>query len=433
MEQYKPSEPRAGIINSWLSRPVLGRVERLIVQSDTPLINGWVASLCSPMPSLHVVIMKNRDPVNVVMLPEQILAGEHPPALRRLRLHGCLPPWSSPIFSSLLTHLELSLPRMLAQDTGYLPDRVTFRNIISSMAALEYLKLQDVYFATSGSSDGVLPYTFPPEFRELDIRVHGSSPDIFLDRYGMIWDTFHVPPTSKVTTEINFHNVALNLGPATIHDPNGDLILRPFRELDAQSHPALGLKILDKTRLALYYAVGNPQSLEQPLKLAENDLGDWAFEHKGRRRVRASGNLASYIRLLPLNRVQAISLSPDAVEFFDTWKYWQDYFPQLEDVRRISIPYLSGLELFYALARIHATNGSFPLFPRLEHIVLHTGGTPPKTMGDYHAALDMALLEFLDLRRDRGSPLAGLFVDRALADLDVWDDVRGETNVTFIN
>ncbi|VDB83225.1 unnamed protein product [Peniophora sp. CBMAI 1063] len=433
VEQYKPSEARAFIINSWLSRPVLNRVERLIVQSDTPLMSGWIASLYAPMPSLRIMIMKNKDPRGVVMLPQQTLAGEHPPALRRLRLHGCLPTWSSPLFSKDLTHLELTLPRMLEEDSIRLPDLATFRGLISAMTSLEFLKLQDIFPRGNNGTSRVPPYTFPPSFNEFEMRLQCSSPGFFLTLYGTIWDTFRVPPTAKATTEIGFRHLNSSLASATHHDPSGDLILRPLRELDSVAYPALGLKILNKTRLALYYAVGEPRSLDSPLNLAENDLGDWDFETKGRRRISAWGNLAPFVRHLPLSRIQAMSLSPDAVEYYDTSGYWQNYFPQLQDVQRISIPYLSGLQLFYALAHIEAADGTFPLFPRLQHVVLHKGGTPPKTMGDYHAALDMAFLEFLDVRRERGSPLVGLFVDRALADLDVWGDVRGETTVSFIN
>ncbi|KZV63407.1 hypothetical protein PENSPDRAFT_691685 [Peniophora sp. CONT] len=433
VEPYKLNEARSFIINSWLSRPVLSRVERLIVQSDTALINGWITSLCSPMPLLHIMIMKNRDSTGPVILPEQILAGEHPPALRRLRLNGCLPTWNSPLFSKDLTHLELALPRMVTGDTVLLPELPTFRNIVASMTALQTLKLQDIYLRTPENQTGALPYTFPPGFKEFEMHVHNSAPSIFLSLYGKIWDTFHFPATSKIATEINFHRVSAALGPVTELDPNGDLILRPLRELDAHSYPVQGLKITSKTRLALYYAVGSPQTLASPLNLSENDLGDWAFESKGRRRVYASGDLASFVRFLSLDHLRAISLSSDAMALYDTSNFWRDYFPQLQDVRRISIPYLSGLQLFYALAHVQSTDDTFPLFPRLQRIVLHTGGTPPKTMGDYHAALDMALLEFLDVRRDKDLPLEGVFVDRALEDLDVWGDVRCGTPVTFVN
>lgn len=308
MEQYKANEARAFIINSWLSRPVLNRVERLIVQSDTSLISGWIASLCSPMPLLHVMIMKNKDPRGVLMLPAQILAGEHPASLRRLRLNGCLPTWTSPLFSKNLTHLELSLPRMLEADIIRLPELATFRNIVSSMTSLEYLKLQDVYLRTSNGLNGVSPYTFPSRFKEFEMRVHNSSSEMFLNLYGAIWDTFRVPPTGKITTEVTFHHLAPVVVPATLIDPHGDLILRPLRELDSASHPAVGLKIVNKTRMALYYAVGSPSSLDMPLNPAENDLGDWAFEATGRRRVCASGSLSSFVRLLPLSRVRASTL-----------------------------------------------------------------------------------------------------------------------------
>ena len=99
-------------------------------------------------------------------------------------------------------------------------------------------------------------------------------------------------------------------------------------------------------------------------------------------------------------------------------------------VKRLSVPYLRCDKLFNALAERDTETGAFRLFPRLEVIVFFAGSKPGSFL---HMALDMALLNVLELRRELGTPVRELIVAREMECWSVWADVGEGVSVVFFD
>ena len=115
-------------------------------------------------------------------------------------------------------------------------------------------------------------------------------------------------------------------------------------------------------------------------------------------------------------------------------RLWITTFSTAEDVENISIKYDGALHLFEALVQTD-TDGSFALFPALEILSLHFNAsvkpTPEseKKTAELRLALDVALMELIQLRKQKGVPVK-IMHDLDAGSAGLWENLSEFTDVT---
>lgn len=83
-----------------------------------------------------------------------------------------------------------------------------------------------------------------------------------------------------------------------------------------------------------------------------------------------------------------------------------------------------------------ADGGPFSLFPSLSTLALHISDWEAENLTnelvvEQRCVMEVALLESLYTRQEKGAPLKEVLVARAMAEWDVWDRVKELVHVEF--
>ncbi|KZV67964.1 hypothetical protein PENSPDRAFT_736203 [Peniophora sp. CONT] len=398
---------------SWLSQPVCLRVRHLYLDVyDQEVMERLLPQISKYLRNIRSLNLDLVEYETLVELPLQICAMSD---ITDLGLQGFRFPWDAAMFSSSLTRLVLQL---CEGDQSMQPSYAQFRGLCANMHSLRELSLHEITPHNPSNELIHMPRTLqefnysandgPSAFAALQLLAHIRFPDTCT----RIASVYHNQDDNLAEGLIGSCNNVCSLsegneesGPLEMLYTYGSLLtLRaelPFRSMytDVYSlHPS-----------RLY-----PQQW--------NSFGPFAYLDV------THLNFDEHITSMRLTDLRAITFFPDNRRI--------NLMPILERlvlcaprVHRVEVWFARCLPLLYALA-IHI-DGSFPLFPALDTLVLHGANAGYINEPNLCAELT-ALTACIGVRKSEGAPLREIVVAKCTNSWGVWDALKGDIAVTFL-
>ncbi|KZV67366.1 hypothetical protein PENSPDRAFT_754957 [Peniophora sp. CONT] len=411
------------VVQDWLCASILPRIERLSIEAYTFEFEKWRSALNHPLPALRELVMDLSRSEDTAILEDDLLGGQCPQLLSRLSLKNFIFFEGSKLFSPALTFLSIAMSETAEYDLAALTTW-GLRFQLASMPNLEELHLSNIlpYHRESDAPQPV--FRFLPTFKKL--RVYCANSTVLSSCYKNFWDHFRFPNTAVIVSALQIYEPSFDeehaFGSITQIDPSGI----PPKELWI-SQTTIKICFVERPREKWTRCWTATPTAGQISDRAKNAT-EGRYVYTNRRLVTA------YASHRILDSLRVINFSPTALEAFntsdDTGVVWLSKFSTNRLVRRISAHYLACDKLFDALIQRDADTGTFHLFPVLEVVVLFAN---LNSGGRLHTALDMALLDMLELRRELGAPVKELLVAREMASWSVWDNVCEGTAITFFD
>ncbi|VDB87061.1 unnamed protein product [Peniophora sp. CBMAI 1063] len=388
------------------------------------IFESWVPILTRHIPSLRELDIDLSRTQDVMLMESHLFGGQPLRQLARLSLKNCIVPPKSNLLSTSLTHLSLAMGDYADYEPEWM-STAKFRSHLKSVPNLEELRLSDVL--PYHDRETVEPtFSFPPTFKKL--HVHCSNELVSERCYSQFWTHFRIPNTAVVVSLVYDHSSGFRASQA----------LKPLVELDPLDPPPMEMWI-SQTSMRICFGERPRDEWTRCLVIpspADMRASDTWEGTGGSRALYTDGLTATdYVSHKAFDVVRAINFSLDAAEAYDTPTepagLWISKFDTNALVKRISAPYTACGKLFNALAQRDTITGALRLFPQLEVIVFSDQTTV--SGATLHTALDMALLDMLEVRREVGKAIRELLVARKMADWSVWENVGEGTYVTFFD
>ncbi|VDB83214.1 unnamed protein product [Peniophora sp. CBMAI 1063] len=404
----------------WLSRSVSSRVRSLTIEEMATSrwhSRQWSSLIGNPMPALEElrIHISLRESDEASVLPDTIFTSTSPLGLRSISLFNCFLPWSSPLFTSNITHLDLgeqeSTPTLL-------PSPALFHQVLSRLQRLESLSLMNIFplpdpndLFTTELSDTLKDVTMSAtviSMIEPCLKAFLSITTTRPARYSI--DIF-------TATEHALMSEAL----AHLFQPAPD----PYKELCIASNAFSTLSPPEWT-------AGDPETgLEW--------LGGGAYTFELERRFTLSDVENStlsifyypYLSFVRMDRIERLSIASGAVCAFRDDDAWKTTFRRATQISSLALPYAPALcHLFGALEETAAPSPGateakeMTLFPALKVVALYLyedANADAIDIDDIASAqLRIELLNLMHVRKDAGCPIEQLRVAKGvLGDADI--------------
>lgn len=447
-------------LSTWLSSPLLRRAKVLDLSTYSgKRLDEWAAYLIHPLRDLQELSISTLHDDTLASIPESIFASQCPPALRSLSLCDCSPDWESPLFSANLTILTLKASYITFESDFevFFPTALDFRNMLSVMSALESLTLDEFLpVKDPGNAPPQEPYHFPPNFRNL--RVRCESLLLFTEgHYAHFFACCDLPSTVVLIVDASIPDDTMEEDEDQVS--LGHYLAPVTHTYTSETQSSIELMLSYETVALRFDAVdeSSPWTLcgllsQRPSKASWNrgsesypaDVLDeyWDFNpdqwasgcaHGGRLWRCNWVDISKYVNLLPLPSIDTLTLVPNAMSRFATAETWLKSFDTARLVERISASYLRCVHLFSALSRLRDDTGEPFLFPRLSTIVFMAEEHPLKEHQALRTALDIYLKDVLVIRKEAGTPIRHIYVDKSLVSWCVWAEVDDGTVVSFFD
>ncbi|KZV63394.1 hypothetical protein PENSPDRAFT_657330 [Peniophora sp. CONT] len=415
---------------SWLCKSVLRRTEVLTFE-DVHDIQLWqyLSKLCYPMPLLHTFEVDNSNhegPRLLSFLPKDVFARSAPNLLE-VSITNSGFAWDSALLSANIVNLSLTIDNTEIDEAyimACLPSSEQFYATLSTMKSLERLTLNNVLPRSADVMPIEYTLSLPDSLTWLNVNA-GIDP---LVNSGIAFFTdVHFPAHTRahLYIEVGESVDVDNRLPALVSTIFGGTESTPF-ELNL-SRLAICMMYTPRP-LETILKSSIPESFDsfQGARLTTGSRGLWTRFHG-----HDSASILAHIPLLRLTTLQVLTITPDALEFFSrTPDAWITAFSVAKDVHSIVIPYSDALSLLDALCEVHGASEdatSFTLFPRLTRMALHKDPADKHRekqdsaeFADKRTTLGVSLVEFLQLRRDKGAAVQSIYVAEGLSGLDVW-------------
>ncbi|VDC04324.1 unnamed protein product [Peniophora sp. CBMAI 1063] len=432
----------------WLSLSVFRRIASLTITSVPNFrLLEWLKMLSSPIPLLDSLDICGRPPQSQAVIGTTHYARASlphdidTPKLRRLKLVDVGFPWTPALFRSTIASLTLRFDTSERRDqaiTKSTPTAEQFCQIISSLTSLEDLELHSVFPAIPPEGAQAYTITFPSCFTRLTLRSENESLDACIDL--MKHMTF--PTRAEVVIKL----CALPDG-ANLQDETLALIPRLFGSVDEAcptelwlSKHAICLQYVDRPQQGVLTGSRPGSNMEwSGFKMAAGGRG--LYSEQGHENIEDLPPIISYTPFLPLRTLQTVICTPGAASFVaDPTSTWISWFESAKNVENLAIYRERALHMLEALGHRNG-DGQFLLFPSLCTLTLHSLSPPPETTcwGDseeeeLRVAVEVALLEMLQVRWENGSPVKKLSCKAHMeisVGEEVWNRLRALTDVEF--
>ncbi|KZV66039.1 hypothetical protein PENSPDRAFT_755982 [Peniophora sp. CONT] len=419
------------VAHGWLCAPVIRRAEKLVIAMKEGAFDSWIRALHTPAPALKELEVEvfgwNPAPWR---LEDTIFGGEGLPMLTMLSLTGCILVWDSPLLSSNLTKLRLSLHHVRLDEVDVeLPTMSQFKRMLSPMTSLTELYLHNFFPTDDNQAE-------PPLALPVTLKTFECTSDdwtAFNEYHHNLWSCVKVPHGATVIFE-----VLIDEFEELLDGIAGDLFM-PLLDVDNTAHPVREL-CLSTSTVSLYYSIQArsgwtwrwPDEPRRPGARSVDRANLLYAREVGSRHVIAWTPMPDILDQLPLETLQAVHFSSDVMHHYDTPAKWLDTFTRACYMERIAIPYLNSLDLLSALA-LQADGDQFSLFPRLQVVVIHPGSQYAENSSAYHAAIDLSLAQLIEARQTGGALIRELLVDGAMASWDIWARIRESAPVHFFD
>ncbi|KZV67367.1 hypothetical protein PENSPDRAFT_754958 [Peniophora sp. CONT] len=417
------------VVERWLSAPVLHRTQKLSIKANIDAVESWVTELQHPAPALYQlgIALAGGAYDDYFMLPPSLFAGHFAPSLKNLILLNCFPTWHEPFLSTNLTQLRLGSNDFEdSEDMSYLPTISQLRSLLSSLVQLQELTFLNV--TPIDDPEPVQPWTFPSCLKELEFIC--SSVDI-LDIYGGFWRHFKTSSRTIVTFDILLgesdelleDGVVNGLQSVWDHEP-----AHPFRELHLSSHTISLRHSVSASRADWTRRWPSQEPDPHSYGVITEAVESTCDRVYGSRHIQIWQQFPNIFGLLPLDTLHALSFHSDMMRAFDA-SDWLEHFSSSTDVERLVIPYLDSDELLVAMNNLRDSDGQLALFPRLQTVVVHRG----EVEDSHNVTLNGVMINFIDMRREKGAPIHELLVSREMMGWDVWSRAGEGTNLMFFD
>ncbi|VDC03730.1 unnamed protein product [Peniophora sp. CBMAI 1063] len=383
--------------------------------------------------------MVTREQDGFLVLPEALCSSR---VLTYLELDGCLPErWTSPIFSSYLTHLILRLS-WIHDGADYMPTAVQFADILAATNSLESLELEDV-FPKVDPEASYPPMVVPDTLHSLVLlslngitRKHQCLS--FMARLRALHD-IHFEALIFDHTGANADDVVI----ARELDP---LVITAVCNMYRQQPGLPRHAIIDQQAL-LTFNSRSSRSPERawPLSLEPDTFADipdatslLAFNFDAGD-VEEDRSRPLYALSVPLHGLETISWTREGARVYLESNDWWRASREARGIDRISV-HVGDCALLLPLTERVAENATaFIIFPKLK--TMHIRVEDPYTVDDteLNALQDAcaenlaALHAIIRLRKEHGAQLDSLVVDEALERWAIWSAISADLSnpVTF--
>ncbi|KZV66072.1 hypothetical protein PENSPDRAFT_655235 [Peniophora sp. CONT] len=426
-------------IQSWLSRSVIRRTRSLTITNIPHIrLSEWLKMLDCSMARLVSLDISGETSKPSGGETATIPSNFDAPGLKSLKLVNIGFSWTFALFANTIVSLTLKFDAL--EEFEHAPALIVstptaqqFSHIISSLIALQNLELRSVFPAMP--SDDAHPdaytITFPPCFSRLTLRGENE----FLEPCIELLKHITFPSHAEITIDL------CPLPPLDMEVQEENVILMP-RLFGADDTSRPSELWLSRHTIGMQY-VCRPQQdiLRAKLPGSFDGWPDFKMAAGGRGLFTDQGYegddippLLSRIPSLPLRTLRTVTCAPDGADFLATQPdAWSSWFKSAEQVENLSTSYQHSLVIFEALGETDE-KGNFILFPSLKTLALHA--TDPSESGDSDmcSALEVAMLEMLQLRRDNGHPVKEVLCEacmEALVTEEIWDRLRELTHVEF--
>ncbi|VDC04323.1 unnamed protein product [Peniophora sp. CBMAI 1063] len=411
------------VSRGWLTPSVFRRTRKLVLENiPNALLQLWINELRHPMPQLEVLELTGYGTSDGLeprpVLSSSLFGRTVPTNLKNLSLVDIGFSWSSHILATNLRSLKLQFTDSPLNDpiiANSMPNLQQFHQMLSSMSALETLELEDVFPMAAPIDAQTL--VFPERFNSLTMYASNDSVTSCLD----LLECMALPECAKVTVNLSTRD--------DLDERVPDLLSRLFGHRDDATPREL---MMSRFSIGMQY-VDHPQEsiMKAPIP---SSLGSWASYHMaagGRglslEPVGASLPLSYQINSLPLKALHTITCAHDTHRSLQSALAWSNSFATAKNVENVSITFDAALHLFEALVET-SDEGDFILFPNLTTIYLHAPKRPGyKTqtkIAELHLALEVALLDAVQLRREKGAPIKSVRHEYGVGSRDLWDRVK---------
>ncbi|KZV63392.1 hypothetical protein PENSPDRAFT_757982 [Peniophora sp. CONT] len=434
--------------SSWLSKAVLRRTRQLVFEGVPDSYQKlWLESLHHPMPLIETFSVKHPrrlDEQDITATISSGLFSGSAPALRNVTLHSAILSWDSVWFSHNLVSLNLYSDDYPDLGRGPLPHpgapSQQFYETLSSMMCLESLSLHNIYPALPELDNPQADWrvTLPAGFSTLDLHASCRYAELCIDFFNRL----SVPFSARVLLQVHTEK------PVAFVEQFATPIERLFGLLDSDNVSSL---IFSK------FIIQSQSPAQDTLSLLRRRFSDsmmssmnwaWCSVYAGAKCLWTipddsdlEASLLPHIPLLPLNALQTITIASNAAQALSSPESWINNFSSAHSVHSLSIDYYDTLVLFDALTTTDAVVSNAPaepavfsLFPCLTTIILHVDPEEERsedTLVELCTALDVSLVDLLQIRKEKGAPLQTILVSDGLSQWDVWSRAEDMTSVEF--
>ncbi|VDB86817.1 unnamed protein product [Peniophora sp. CBMAI 1063] len=412
---------------TWMSKPLRPAIQSLNVRVKDMLLD---ALLPLEMPRLEELTIHDFG-----MLPAAYLlaaSSEVFPRLRRLDLYRTIPSWTSPLFSSTLTHLKIATMGGDAQFPSRSLSVPNALRILSRLPNLLHLELRNVFAAMASDADEGLPsYTAP--IRLKSVRL------IF--RYGMAVECvagFLQASTFSVSTSI-----VVQLEECARRDTVHAAVQGLFRDMNyapqamqlVLGHNLLQLWPWQHSELAFTPVVDpHEDSLDMTIPgLRSIQVWDCARTRFNPDSDDSVEDATLFLPHLPRGVISSIALLRE-LELPASASAWISTFEGFLGIQHACIGINSHFPSFCAGLQETSSDSRFLLFPRLEAITLGRWGDSPKEKQQAHSRV-WSLVAALETRLSAEIPVRVVCLPREAESLDseTWIRLRQLAEVSYFD
>ncbi|VDB87063.1 unnamed protein product [Peniophora sp. CBMAI 1063] len=438
------NRPNQGLrIDDWLCPSIMERTRCLFISADPRTFNSWVPQLIRPdlapiLQDLTLSLSPGSAPNDWIVFNTSVFTGTRMPSLTSLTLLSCFPYWGTPFTAANVTRLRIEMPGTedSAEDMGFLPEASHLNNFLFSFPLLEELSLQNIVPSDNPHPNFLQPPTLTSTLRVM--RFGCTSPDL-LPILSRFWDRFRAAPNTTVIFEAEideeFENALDDEGEIIIQALFSNDLAHPFRELHC-SHNALSLCRSVSSSREEWVRVWPEMRYNSPLDLDANE--NTTDRMRGSVNIRTSRPAPDFLLPVRPDTFQALSFAPNIMDMYMIVT-WLRHLPS-PNIERIAIPYQQSSPLLAALVEASdlESDGQFALLPRLNIVVLHAGvqmdpHQEQPLQVEHEPQVDVAFMNLLRVRRERGAPIRELFISRQLMEQDVWGQVGEGVQVSFFD
>ncbi|VDB86982.1 unnamed protein product [Peniophora sp. CBMAI 1063] len=414
----------------WLSPPVLSKTERLSMNGfSDDLYATWV-NLAAYRHSLRKVdLSTKRNPSHVLPAP---LAGSSD--VTHLTLAGFIVPWNSPIFSTNLTSLRLTVNYEDLERRNMLPSCHELQTALSGLRSLRVLELYDVV-----PHGPIQEEIHPPETLRLFIFKLGQFAPIKFAQSLRLLVRLKIP-------EACARHVLLceEAEDVVLSDSESDYLkiyVNMFLASSLSAAPGLsfGLQTVCITteerarRRWLYtcsYKAKEPDNepLYDRIHLLTSprhaDLHNMA-------RFRAIGlDIRDFIDMLNMDELRIATFTYSSCVAITYTNRWAEFTVTAPQLRVIGVFLSECLPLLHLLG--NTVRGRLTSLPLLERIIFNgVDDLHPSAESQFVSEL-AALTGLLRVRKMHGTPLQEIVVSKSAETWGVWDVLKGEVEITFM-